>query len=351
MRLCLIVLEMPVGGLERSVIFIANNVANRGIPVRLLILENDDNSLIHLLDPSIEICCMTEKGLCKLVRLRQLTRSHVVHLHFWGGHVRPLYRLALLGRRPMFSTYHNIFYQRSQFWNLLDVLFSKQLSGVIAISETVRDFCINVVHIPESKLTLIYQGIVGSATLPKARPADTELQLLSVARIVEQKDHHTLIRGLAAVWRQGYCPRLTIVGDGPLLESTHELARRLNVDDEIIWMGEIHNENQLHTLVQDADIFVTTSLWEGQGLAVLEAMAEGKPVIASDIHPHREVLGDAGIYFPPQDADALAKAIASFYNDPSLRVRAGEAAWQRSRLFTLERTVEAHMTLYGARNG
>jgi glycosyltransferase involved in cell wall biosynthesis len=93
-------------------------------------------------------------------------------------------------------------------------------------------------------------------------------------------------------------------------------------------------------------VYVQPSLWEGFGIAALEAMAAGKPVIASNVPGLAEVIGDAGILFPVGDVGHLAQSITTLLGDANYRQALGEAAQQRSRMFSLDKTLDCYEKLY-----
>jgi glycosyltransferase involved in cell wall biosynthesis len=348
LRVCLVVLELSVGGLERAVVRLANGLQSRAIPTRVIIMErNEYNTLVTEIDEEVQVFCLEGSLLSKALCLRKISKGHIIHLHFWGGHVKAFYRLALVRQRPVLSTYGNVYTRvRGRFWTFVDRLMSIQLRGVVAKSQAVRDYCVKTVGIPESKVHIIYNGVEAGAEAPRPDWSGRDLRLISVGRLVNQKDHETLIRGIAAAKQLGCGSHLTLIGDGPEMCKLVELASDLGVRDAVTWLGELWVEDWVRTLLRWSDVFVTASAWEGCPNAVLEAMSEGLPIIASDIEPHREVLAGCAVYFPPGDYGALGRAIAAVYRDSTSGRRLGEEARHRASLFSLDRMVDQHIQLY-----
>ena len=98
--------------------------------------------------------------------------------------------------------------------------------------------------------------------------------------------------------------------------------------------------------LKSIDLFCFPSLWEGFGTAIVEAMASGLPVVASDIPPHREILGDSGILFPPGDESELARVLGAIINDTAQIETVGKKARERAQLFTIENTVKAYEDIF-----
>lgn len=177
--------------------------------------------------------------------------------------------------------------------------------------------------------------------LPRAcvLPDDGSPLLMFVARLQPEKDHGTLLRALAQVPGA----RLALVGEGVLRPQMEALAASLGIGERVHFLGRRPDVPQLLKL---ADAYVHSSHWEGFGIAAVEAMAAGVPVIATDVPGLSQVVGSAGLLFPPGDAECLAKHIRSLLASESLRQQLAEAGRERARNFSIERSVEAYINLY-----
>jgi glycosyltransferase involved in cell wall biosynthesis len=102
----------------------------------------------------------------------------------------------------------------------------------------------------------------------------------------------------------------------------------------------------LDALYRHATIVATASVYEGFGLPVLEAIARGRPIVASDIPAHAEVLGDAGRLVPTGDVDAMAAAIDELVADPGARDRLSAMALARWEQFPHQSTIDGHVAVY-----
>ena len=121
--------------------------------------------------------------------------------------------------------------------------------------------------------------------------------------------------------------RLVLVGDGPDSGAAARMARHLGVADDVLFLGE---QDALVPLLSAADVFLLTSSQESFGLAALEAMACGVPVVASRVGGVPEVVEDgvSGFLHPPDDLDGMARSVLALLGDSSLRHRIGDAASQ-----------------------
>ena len=164
--------------------------------------------------------------------------------------------------------------------------------------------------------------------------------LLSAGTLEPRKDHATL---LAAFERSRIRqPTLSLVIAGPTGWLPDE---GMYAKPGVIRLGHIPN-SYLDVLYREAAIVVAPSIYEGFDLVVLEAMARGRPVIASRIPPHVELAGNAARFFPPRDVDSLAQHIDELLGDPDARDELGRAAALRSERFTVDITIAGHLAAY-----
>lgn len=161
----------------------------------------------------------------------------------------------------------------------------------------------------------------------------------SVGRLVEQKGHRYLIE--AAQNMKDCC--IVIAGDGPIRKDLEAHSARLNVN--AIFLGSIEPKT-VPVFLRAIDIFCFPSVWEGFGIALVEAMSSGLPIVASDIPPHREVMADAGVYVSPQDAGQLRQSLTIVIQDLALRESLSRRARKRAHIFSIEHTTASYAALY-----
>ena len=123
------------------------------------------------------------------------------------------------------------------------------------------------------------------------------------------------------------------------------LAKQLHVADRIVWLETVARKD-LVTLLQAAGGLIQPSVYEGFGLPVLEAMACGCPVVASDIPPLREVTAGTALLFPAGDVAALASALHDFVRSPHMRQSLSEQGLSRARDFSWDYSAQATLRVY-----
>lgn len=169
---------------------------------------------------------------------------------------------------------------------------------------------------------------------------EDELVLGSVGRLTDQKGHRYLLEALRRLDRRDV--RVLIAGEGPLRDELERLAGGLPVT----FLGQ---RDDVPRLLAALDVFVFPSEFEGLPFTLLEAMAAGVPVVASDVDGNRDAVEDevTGILVPPRDPRALADAIGRQLERPDERARLGEAGRRRAaEVFSLERMVERTQAVY-----
>jgi len=183
---------------------------------------------------------------------------------------------------------------------------------------------------------------IASIAARAARSRETKAMRPSVigmvARLDAIKDHDTLLQALSLVRRQVPDCELWIVGDGVRRVALEDQARSLGVADRVKFLG---NRSDVPELLGQMDVYAfSTTRDEGFGIALIEAMAAGVPVVASDVPACREVLGngEAGIIVPPGDATKLAEAIVELLQNQELRANICAAAARRvQREYSIEK--------------
>jgi phosphatidylinositol alpha-mannosyltransferase len=283
--------------------------------------------------------------------LRALRRlaPDVVHVH---EPLVPGSSLAALiaGPRPIVATFHrsgsDALY-RSEGFVLRPT--ARRLDAAVAVSEAARATASRVLRIPPVTVEIIPNGVDlrRFVTLRSSRPS-TDQTVLFVGRHEERKGLVVLLEAFEILRRYGDhksapgLPRLLVVGEGP---ETTTLRQRFG-SDGIEWLGAVADPEKAR-LLGTTDVFVAPSLrGESFGVVLLEAMAAGAPVIASDLPGYRLAAGGAARLVPVGDPVALAEAVAGVLGDGGERERLVGLAGERVAGFSLDSIAERYGRLY-----
>ncbi|WP_376790593.1 glycosyltransferase [Thermoflexus sp.] len=274
----------------------------------------------------------------RLARVFQEFRPDVVHTHQYV--LRYLLPLVLARRaRGWIHTVHNVaekevdkpgrWVHRAAFrMGVVPVAIAKEVARSIERVYALKGVPLIPNGIPVAEYSLGED--VRKAWRAREGYAEEDVLLVSVARMSPPKNHPLLIRAFATVACRDRRLRLLLVGDGPLRPELEDQVRVLGLENKVRFLGV---RSDVPEILATADVFVLSSEWEGNPLSVMEAMAAGKPVIATAVGGVPELVEDgvSGLLVPPADAGALAEAIWKVVDDPELRVRMGCAAFRRAK--------------------
>ncbi len=214
-------------------------------------------------------------------------------------------------------------------------------------SRVLKDRLTERYGVPEAMVSVILNGIdIEHFTPHDGEPDRGNPEVLCVARMVPDKDHETLIEAFRRLLARFPTARLHLVGEGPLRRRILETARNRLPGQSFQWQPGCRD---LRPLYRRAGLFALSSIQEGLPNVVLEAMACGLPVVATNVGGLREVVDDAttGLLVPPRDPAALADAMARLLLEPEKASVFGRAGRRRAvEHFSLHSAVRAHEELF-----
>ncbi|MFC1791123.1 glycosyltransferase family 4 protein [Gemmatimonadota bacterium] len=287
----------------------------------------------------------------KVVEARRVFERHfktarfdVVHTHLMGPDIDALVAAQRVKVPVIVHSVHNVYPQysartvmgrirnshRRHAWRGYDRLY--------AVDEEVRKWIVECRMAAGEKVGVIANGIELPRFAPPANRAlirerlgwgDDERVLLNVGSLTEQKNQASLVEAISLLTGSTLRTRLAIAGVGPLETQLGRTVRSCGLDSQVDLLGA---RNDVPELLSAADVFVFPSLWEGLPIALLEAMASGIPIIASDIPVHRRILGGGrlGVLTSP-DPEPLASALRGVFLDPEGSTRRAHEASSQVR--------------------
>jgi len=247
----------------------------------------------------------------------------------------------------LLTTEHNTSNRRRAipFCRSLDRWMYSQYEAVACISEAVAEELTKWLSPRVAHTVVVPNGIDVAEYAQPAMVSKCALYgtnapvILCTASLTPRKDQATLIRAVSLV--DGV--HVFFAGDGPKRDELRKLAEEIKIADRVHFLGV---RTDVRELVGAADLYVQPSLIEGFGIATLEALAGGLPVIASSVPGLREVVGDGACFFKPGDYLDLANLINSLLKNPVLRCQISDRGRERAKLFDVERTAFQYARLY-----
>jgi N-acetyl-alpha-D-glucosaminyl L-malate synthase BshA len=280
----------------------------------------------------------------KIVQVARDERLDIVHAHYAVPHAAAAY----LGRQILaasnaavprvITTLHGTditLLGSDRSYSETVAFCIQQSDGVTAVSESLRQDTIRELKVTR-EIRVIPNFLDCASTRAREVPhlreqlaPNGEKLLIHVSNFRPVKRVTAAVEVFARV-RQRVPARLIMVGDGPDLADASRLARELGAGDDVQFLGE---QEQVVPLLSVADVFLLPSAQESFGLAALEAMACGVPVVASRVGGLPEVVeeGVSGFLHPPHDLDGMAASVVRLVSDEALHLRMSEAASRTAR--------------------
>jgi len=238
--------------------------------------------------------------------------------------------------------------------------FAARADRLIAVSQATKQDIITYLDVPPDRISVVYEAAderFRPYSPDQARPTLDRYGLqwagyiLSLGTVEPRKNYLRLIEAYALLRerfanRDEQVPPLIIAGGyGWLYEEILAAPGRFGLGQHVRLLGKIPDEDLPH-LLAGAALFVYPSLYEGFGLPVLEAMASGVPVVASNTSSLPEVLGDTGLYCNPLDIGSIAQALDEALSQPELAARMRAAGRARAAHFSWERVARETLDVY-----
>ena len=240
---------------------------------------------------------------------------------------------------------------RALYFDMMLPLSLKRSSHVITVSQFMKNQLVEEGPVPAHKVSVIYEG-VDINNLPGENGLDSlnlpEPYILLLSDLYHHKNVDKLVQAFSILKTSYGLPhKLAVVGRDrdQLLEPLRQLGHKLGVLDDIIFVGPVPHE-ATPAIYRKADVFVHPSGFESFGLPVLEAMACGTPVVASNRTAIPEVVGDAGLIVDPENVEALADAIYKLITERSLREQLVERGYKRVSSFKWEEAARKAVEIF-----
>ena len=321
MRIVYVLTSLGIGGAERQALALADRMAGRGHTIALLILRPPVPEqwsvalpIVHLNIRKTPLSLL--EVLAQARRFLRNFRPDLIHSHSFHANIFGRLLKLFVPCVKVLSTVHNVYeggWGRMLAYRLTDGLALRTASVSHAIAERFT----GLKAVPRRKCVVVTNGIDTAEFAPDAtRRERMRIEMgvnpgfiwLAAGRIVAAKDYSNLLRAFAQLRKGRTDAHLWIAGEGTGQEFDRlaRLQAEHGLGDAVRWLGL---RRDMPALLDAADGFVLSSAWEGMPLAVGEAMAMEKPIVATDVGGVRELVGETGTIVSPGDPEALAQAM------------------------------------------
>lgn len=358
-----VVPSFMTGGMENGMV----NLINRMDPISfyhiICCLTKAGPISKNIVNPNVEICELNKapgknnKLLKRLFYFFKKKSPDIVHTRNWGG-IDGIIPAKLAGVKVIIHGEHGRDINdpkgelRRRLWarRLISPLVNKYLT----VSEDMSQWLVNTVRINPKKVMTIVNGVdtekfsPENAALIRNKYGVDKFKFLigTVGRLDPIKDQATLIKAFAILAQSYKFISLLIIGDGPCRKELESLVDRLNIRNHVSFWGELNNVADIYKLL---DVFALSSIGEGMSNTILEAMATGIPVVATDVGGSKELISDSknGFLVPPQDPYTLANCLEKYIENPDLKALHGNTGRKLSiSLYNMPKMVSQYSIFY-----
>jgi glycosyltransferase involved in cell wall biosynthesis len=363
----MVVNNLDVGGLEKVVISLLQHLDRTSFELSLICV-NGPGKLFSEVDLPAEATLVLDKsgartfGIVRfdpvlLARIRTfLERRHVdvIHAHNAAPLIYAGFASRLGGRRPtLVYSEHNQIYSASPVARLKFSAYVRLADVVVAVSHDLRRTLLRNAHLT-CPVRVIHNGIDGaryrfsseSTVRLDLGVAPDDFLVGTGVVLSKQKGIPYLLEAARRVLAEDTKARFVIAGDGPMRHELEQMAARLRLGDGVRFLGY---RSDIPQFISALDLYVLPSLWEGLPLALLEAMAVGKPIVATQVGGNAEVVEDGvnGYVVPARDPVALARAILRVRRDPAFAEQVRDVNVHKFEVqFSVGAMVKAHERLF-----
>lgn len=355
MRVLQVITNLGTGGAEKLLLDSLPIYRKKGISMDLLLLNGERYPFYEEMEDSgIEIFSLGYGSVYNPIHIFKiipfLKKYDIVHVHLFPS----LYWVAIakmisLSKVKLIFTEHNTSNNRMNkfIWRLLDNCIYSKYSKITSITEEVQTAIKNHLQFRNRHLFSVIQNGVNLSsfeylTIQKYKNINEgeKIIIVQISSFRKQKDQRTLIKALT------FLPAnviLNLVGDGKLKLDCENLAADLGLTERVNFLGI---RSDIPQLLVESDIVVLSSHYEGFGLAAVEGMAAGKPLIASDVPGLNSVVKGAGLLFPVGDEKSLADQIQKILSDKEYYLQVANACKKRAENFDINIMVDKYIDLY-----
>ena len=344
--------DLSPGGVERQSLVLARELQARGVDISLVV-HQVRGELVPLLPKGLPVVNLNgTRTLDDVLRLRRFMRderpdvllANVDHNNIAAAMASAVSgtstKLVICQHNPLTEGFHATVNWKHRIVPLFYRALASHIDHAVAVSNGIADELVSHAGLPCSKVTTIFNAVIGSDFVQRANEPISHRWFdqkdrpvfVSAGRLVEMKDHRTLLRAFALHVAR-HPARLMILGTGPMQDELRNLIEALDIAEHVELAGFVQNPLPY---MRAADAFVLSSRSEGFGNVLVEAMGCGTPVVSTNCpHGPSDILsnGQYGLLVSPRDPEALAPAFSQIiaqqgrWPSAMLRARANEFSY------------------------
>ena len=350
MRILHVITSLRTGGAEHLMVDLLPRLQDLGNEVELLLFDGVKTPFYKQLEHTgIPIHSLGKAGnvyrprnIFKLMRF--MGKYDIIHTHNTACQLFvPISKALSLSHAKLVTTEHNSTNRRRGKWYLkfADKWMYSRYAHIVCIAEQTYFNLVDYIG-KKPNISIVYNGVDTSRFLSPIKDVvlDGNIIVTMIAAFRDQKDQETLVNAIKEL-PSNY--RLRLVGDGPRRKVIEDLAESLKVSSRVEFLGI---RTDVPKLLEESDVNVLSSHWEGLSLSSIECMASGRPFIASDVDGLREIVKDNGVLFPHGDYKALATAIRELCENPQYYHDVAERCQAKAKQYDISVMANKYNELY-----
>ena len=354
-NICFLLGSFQTGGAENNVLQILKNLDNTKYNPHIAVFNNSGSLKKDFYDLNIPIYYSNnfKYKLCKKLfhRFKVFSFSQflnknnidILHIHLTGCFIFGIISAYLANIPSKIITWHNIYDNSQRKWRSLNDLLN-HLKGftqvkiasmlskeIIAVSNKVKKRNCSFFNVPLNKVTVVHNGIdisrFNKKTYNENEKNIKNFEIVAVGALQRQKGYFIMLDAVKEIIKKYPFIILKILGRGPDEEKIKKYICNNKLSDNVLLLG---NRNDVPSILFKSDLFLMTSLWEGFSIALLEAMAVGLPIIATDVGGNSEAINNNvnGIIVPIKKSQSVIDSIDFLISNKSIREKLGKQAYK-----------------------
>ena len=341
--------DIRLGGAESLVVLLKEHLIMKKISTHIYGLMDctekiDNASNAGLKSPYSFKAFLSVKNYIKLnVKDNDIIHSHLFPSNFYCS----IIKLLKLTKATLITTEHSTSNRRrgNIFGKMIDRIIYHPCTYIICISKGVEKNLNNWIFKNSNKTKVIRNGCKLYKKLNYLKSSkDKAVKIISIGSLKDSKNYFKAIKAINKIKKLDFL--WEIAGDGIQYKELNNLVNKFELNDKISFLGHV---NDVDELLDNANIFLIPSKWEGFGLAAVEAMHSSLPIIASNVEGLKEVVSNertCSLLINPDDAEDIAMKLEQLIKSKKLREELGKNAYQNSLSFDIEKMFNKYLSFY-----
>ena len=344
-KILYVITSLGLGGAEKLLLSYLEGLDPNKYKFYVCTLRDKPNDLASEISKHAELYNLNVKNRFNpliVIPLRKLIKRlqpDIIHTHLMQARIYSV--IAQLGmKRHLLITHkhNNVNLNKHNLFILFEMISLRFYDKIIAISHSVKQSLMKLEFAPQEKIYVLQNCVDYALYNDNSRNnsvfGGNPIILGTVCRLEPQKGIRYLLLAMKTILTKFPDVKLEIVGTGSLLNELQNLANELKISNSIKFLGKFADVIPFYKRM---DIFVLPSLYEGFGIVILEAMAMGIPIVATNVDGIKEVVinGESGILIPPKNPEAIANAVNYLIDNPRVSEKLITEGKKRAKLFDI----------------